>query len=313
MFSGQGSQSYQMGKELFEKEPVFQEWMKKGDTLLQDLTGESITEHIYSDQFKKSDIFDNLILTHPAIFLVEYALAQTILSRGIEPDYVLGTSMGEFASSVLAGVLSYEDALTAVVQQAQLIEQSCPPGGMIAILSEPAIFEQYPILHENSVIAGINFSNHFVVTALQKEIAVIEQFLNEEKISYQTLPVRVPFHSNGIDGAAESYKTFLARQHYLDPQIPLISCARAQMLQKIPDGYFWDIVRSPIEMQKTIDYSQTLGDCFYLDLGPSGTLATFVKYNKTEAPQLESFGLLTPFGQDIKSLERLEQTLKNNG
>lgn len=312
MFSGQGSQSYQMSRDLFEKEPVFNEWMKKGDALLQDLTGLSVIEHIYNDQFKKSDVFDSLLLTHPAIFLVEYVLAQTVLNRGIEPDYVLGTSMGEFASAAFAGVLSYEDGLTAVVKQAQLIDKLCPAGGMIAILDDPTLFEKYPILYENSTLAGVNFSNHFVVTALQNELTKIEQFLREKEISYQTLPVRVPFHSNGIDNAAQDYKTFLASKRYSSPQIPFISCARSQMMETIPEGYFWEIVRSPIEMQKTVHYCQSLGDFFYLDLGPSGTLATFVKYNKTEAPQLESFAILTPFGQDMKGLERLEQRLKES-
>src|SRR5688572_9620134 len=108
MFSGQGSHYYQMGRELFEQQPIFRHWMQLADSIYQELTGLSIIHELYENGHKKSEPFVRTLLTHPAIFSIEYALGQIILEQGIIPDYVLGTSLGEFAAAVFAGVMTFE-------------------------------------------------------------------------------------------------------------------------------------------------------------------------------------------------------------
>ena len=118
MFPGQGSHYYHMGRELFEKQPYFRAWMLKGDRLVQERLGCSVLEHLYGLENKKTTPFTRTLLTYPAVFLVQYSLAQTLLEQGLEPDYVLGVSMGSFAALAVAGVLSYEEALLAAIEQA---------------------------------------------------------------------------------------------------------------------------------------------------------------------------------------------------
>ncbi|MGA1876364.1 MAG: acyltransferase domain-containing protein, partial [bacterium] len=126
LFSGQGSHYYQMGRELYERHPGFRKWMLMGDGLASDLIGLSVLEQLYNDPFRKSDRFDRTLYTHPAIFLVEYALARTVMDMGIEPTHVLDSSLGGFAAAAVAGVLSFEEALTAVVEQAKVLEAQRP-------------------------------------------------------------------------------------------------------------------------------------------------------------------------------------------
>ena len=79
MFSGQGSQYFQMGRELFDCDGAFRKWMIRLDGIAQELSGRSVIETIYSDARGKGDIFDRTLLTHPAIFMVEISLAQSLI------------------------------------------------------------------------------------------------------------------------------------------------------------------------------------------------------------------------------------------
>ena len=105
MFSGQGSQYYQMGRELFEGHSIFRDWMYDLDAIAYSAGRQSVLSHLYNETNKISDEFNQLLYSHPAIFMVEYALAQILLDRGIKPDYLLGTSIGEYASAALSEVM----------------------------------------------------------------------------------------------------------------------------------------------------------------------------------------------------------------
>src|SRR3569833_4107031 len=111
MFSGSGSHYYQMGKELFRQSPVFQQWMMRLDERVQTLIGESVVLELYESQKRISDDFERTAMPHPAIFMVEYALAQMLIASGVRPDCVLGTGAGEFVVAVVLGLFSSVVAL----------------------------------------------------------------------------------------------------------------------------------------------------------------------------------------------------------
>ena len=305
MFSGQGSQYYHMGRELCEKQPYYRAWLVKGDRLVQERLGVSVLAELYNPARKKSDPFSRTYLSHPAIFLVEYSLAQTLIERGLKPDYLLGASLGSFAALAVAGVLTFEAALSAVIEQARCIEASCPAGGMLAILDTPILFEQTPWLRQQSTLAGINFDSHFVISANQEKLAVIQAALRQAGITAQDLPVSHAFHSAAIDPAGETYCDFLQGLPRQAPQRPFICCAAATEQINIPDDYLWTVIRAPIRFRQTITYLEARQAWTYLDLGPSGTLATFVKYNLAGHSASEVFSIMTPFGRDVSNLDRL--------
>jgi acyl transferase domain-containing protein len=119
-----------------------------------------------------------------------------------------------------------------VIRQAIALEEGSEPGGMIAILADPELFEE-DFLRGRSELAGINFSSHFVVSARRAELAEIETALKKRNVTYQRLPVSFPFHSRWMDGAKAPFESFMQ-------SIRAGRCWRADrtVLSTLSDGYF---------------------------------------------------------------------------
>ncbi len=309
MFSGQGSQYYHMGKELFAHYPVFRKWMLKLNKITQEITGDSIIDQLYDENKRVGEQFDHISYTHPAIFMVEYATAQMLLEDGVEPDFVLGTSLGEFAAAAVAGVMGVEELLESVIRQAHSLEFHSPRGGMLAIIHHFNLFRETPLIHENSELASVNFDSLFVVSGRTEKLKIIQKFLASKGIICQVLPVSYGFHSSLIDPAAIDYLNFLKSKFYQIPQITLVSCLHGKILKELPNEYFWEIVRKPIKFPEAIreleeKKSQSL---IYLDLGPGGTLANFTKRNLNINSHSKVFDIITPFYHDLKNLAKVKE------
>jgi acyl transferase domain-containing protein len=302
MFSGQGSQYFQMGKQLFEGNAVFRQWMIRLDELALEISGNRVIDAIYSSS--KAEVFDQTLLTHPAIFMIEYSLAQCLMHEGVKPDLTLGTSLGSFAAATVAGYLDVEDAMRAVLEQAAAFEASCERGGMIAILAEPALYHE-KFLCDRSEMAGVNLATHFAVSAAQTNLDAIESTLKQRGVTHQRLAVSFAFHSRWIDNAGQRFLSFMRSVPRGKGRLPLVCCERAAVLTALPEDFFWRVVRYPIRFREAVANLEQRGTHRYIDVGPSGTLAAFVKYGLPKPSESTAHAILTPYGQDLKNLSAL--------
>jgi acyl transferase domain-containing protein len=311
MFSGQGSQYFNMGKALFDRNSVFRSWMRSLDNLVHDLIGESLIERIYDEKKQFGDQFLRTLHTYPAIFMVEYSLAQVLLESGIEPDHVLGTSMGEFASAALAGVMKVEEALEVLIKQAECVETYCERGGMCAIIHAPALYSETPLIHENSELVSVNYDSHFVVSGRKERLEKIVKFLKSKNIVAQPLPVNYGYHSSCIDPAGMPFKDYARRKSYRSPNISFISGLYGTSVRDISSEYFWDVVRKPICFSKAIRELENHEERIYLDIGPGGTLANFAKRNCSANSTSECYAIMTMFNQEIINIAKVRQRICN--
>jgi len=309
MFSGQGSQHFHMGRALYDGNDTFRDWMGRLDEIIRQASGTSVIEALYSDARGKGDPFDRTLLTHAAIFMVEYSLAQCLIGAGVLPDLVLGVSMGSFAAAAVAGFIAVDDALTAVIRQAVALEECSEPGGMIAVLGDPALFAE-DFLSGRSELAGVNFSSHFVVTARRADLAEIEAALKKLNVAYLRLPVSFPFHSRWIDRAKAPFDRFMRSIQCRQGRLPLACCDQTEVLSDLSETYFWDVVRQPIRFRETTARLEREGPGRYIDVGPAGTLATFLKYGLPATTTSTVHSILTPFGTDQRNLAAV---LKSTG
>ncbi len=313
LFSGQGSQYYQMGKELYRDQPVFRHWIQKLDQYYYQISGKSVTRELYENDYPISRPFDSLPFTHPAIFMSEYALAQVFMEYQIFPDYVLGTSLGEFASCTVAGSMDYHSALEHVVSQADIIQNHCKPGGMIAVLDQVSLYRSEPTLYQNCEIASVNFDTHFVISGGAAALSEVESYLRDRNIMAQRLPIHRGFHSKWIDPAGSYYKRHVSSLALRSPHTTVISSFSGQKVAAFEPEYLWNVVREPIRFRDALKSLMPLKDKILVDLGPGGTLATFIKHNHPlvgshEIQNIHS--VLSPFHKDIHRLEQVISKIK---
>lgn len=302
MFSGQGSQYYQMGRPLYDRNAVFRYWMDRLDACGRREAGASAIGLIYDPKRMRADTFERTPLGGVAIFMVEYALAMALEAEGLRPDLTLGASLGTYAAAAVAGAIAPEAALIAIVQHSDIVRRHCPPGGMLAILAEPALFD-LPELCSRSELAALNFSGHFAVAGLEHNLVAIERFLSAEGVIHQRVPVSHAFHSQWIDAAHAPLLRHFEGLPLAPLTIPLVCCAQARTFHSIPDGFFWSSIRRPIEFQRTVAELVREGPFRYVDAGPSGTLAGFMRYLLPAGSPARVQRVLAPFGSEIKNFE----------
>jgi acyl transferase domain-containing protein len=304
MFAGQGSQHYHMGRELFERQGTFRRHLLAVDAMARDLLGRSVVSAIYDETRHHGDPFERLMLTHPAIFMVEYALAQALIEKRGMPELVLGASLGTFAAAVIAGCLGVEQALAALIGQARQIEACCPRGGMIAVLADPALYDDLRG-HADCDLAGVNFDSHFVVSARSEQLGAVQAYLRHQRIGFLRIPVEYAFHSRWIDAARAGCAEFVRTLRLRGAKLPLVCCAHAGILSEFPSDYLWRVAREPIRFLDTIRRLEEQGGHRYIDIGPSSAMATLLKYALPVPSQSVIHSTLSRFGHDARAFASL--------
>lgn len=307
LFAGQGSQYYGMGRDLLSGHPVFAASMRAWSTVFADLGIPGLFDEIYRTDRTAADPFDEIRFTHPAILMVELAMAETLRAEGVEPDYVLGASLGEFAAAAATGVLSAEDLASSIVEQVGMLKAHRVPGAMLAVLGDVALYHDDASLRADVELAGVNSDRNFVVSGDPAGVARAERRLRELRVLYQRLPVNYAFHSSGLDAVAEPYLTSLARLTLRPPTVPFVSCESAGYVTRFEPEHFWRLVRSPIRFRDAIRFLDRQDpDLVYLDLGPSATMANFVASIVRGDGRARAVPILDPFAPRGRSLEAIK-------
>ncbi|WP_052429549.1 ACP S-malonyltransferase [Paenibacillus borealis] len=307
MFSGQGSQYNKMGLELYENQPVFRQSMEQLDRIFQDLTGKSVIEELYLNTKRKGSKFEDIFYTHPAIFMVQYALAETLQAEGIAPRYTLGVSLGEYVALAVAKVLTPQQALELIVKQVELLKKTCKTGAMIAILDNEQLYHGNAELNTRAELIAVNFEKHFTIACKREHIKEIQQFIKERGIASLKLPVNYAFHSASIDELEEPYRTYLQKVDYKTPAqgVSLVSAMAGGSVQTVEASLLWDVLRKPMNFRDALESLSSGGQRLFLDLGPSGTLENFSRYilGQPQAQNIRS--VITPMGSELKKLNEL--------
>jgi bacillaene synthase trans-acting acyltransferase len=307
MFSGQGSQYYQMGREFYDSHPVFRKAVDDGDAIVRGLLGRSVRDEIFSSPISRE--FNDFLISHPALVVIEHATCRMLTGEGIEPHCVWGCSAGEFAAAIAAGAWDLETALRATVTQARQVIENCPPGGMLAVLASPALFDEIDDLRAYSTLAAVNYANHFILSGLQDGLRKVETILRNKQVVYQRLPVPFGFHSPAIDAAAAAFNTYCSTLPKLPrPSTPMLSSLTAAQVTAIEATYFWQVVRQPIRFSDALKALNHIENGLFIDCGPSGTLATLLNYAAARTGIL-GLPVLSPYKGGKNNLQKIKECI----
>ena len=307
LFSGQGSQYRGMGRILYEQNHIFSSCIKECDQIVRKLLNRSLIDELYHIEDKD---FSDLLITHPAIVAVEIAMFRVLEAINIKPDLVVGTSLGEFAAGVACGFWDLDKAISAAAEQAKLIAKNVARGGMISVTNSFSCEIESIYAKHNLILASENFKKHFTIAGLASDLDSCEITFKKAGIDYVRLPIDYPFHTNLMD-ACEN-ECFYHSFNVFNPSKQLtgfISGLRSDKMEILPENYFWQAVGKYFDFSKLIGYTESLGTAIYVDLGPSGTAATFTKYNLDPLSESFSIQIMTPFRTELRQLEELQRTL----
>ncbi|BAZ54105.1 beta-ketoacyl synthase [Nostoc sp. NIES-4103] len=293
MFPGQGSQYVNMGKELYQTESVFRESVDRCCSILQPLLSLDLRAVIYPQEFDTETAQEKLTqtsLAQPALFVIEYALAQLWMSWGISPSAMIGHSIGEYVAAYIAGVMSLEDALTLVAMRGRLMQQ-LPSGSMLSIpLSET---EVKPLLNENLSLAASNAPSSCVVSGTHAAIDALSQQLLAQDIECRRLHTSHAFHSQMMEPILQAFIAEAKKVTLNPPQIPFISNLTGTWIsaQEATDPHYWaSHLRQTVRFADGISVLLQEPNRILLEVGAGRTLCTFVKQQAgiTQQPVLSS-------------------------
>jgi acyl transferase domain-containing protein len=280
LFPGQGSQYLQMGRGLYDQEPLVRTWVDRGCELLKPILDCDLRDLLYpaSDASSDRDLMQTCY-AQPALFVLEYAIAQQWLAWGVQPEALLGHSLGEYVAATIAGVFTYEEALTTIARRAAWM-QSCPAGAMLAVfLPEP---ETRSHLSPGLTIAALNAPNLCVVSGEIAAISQLEAALGETRC--RRLHTSHAFHSPLIEPAIAPLRQHLQQLRLQPPQIPILSNLTGTWLtpEQATDPEYWCAhLRQPVQFSPSL--RELAADAIFLEVGPGTTLSQLVA-RSTGAP-----------------------------
>jgi amino acid adenylation domain-containing protein len=276
MFPGQGAQYPGMGRDLFEREPVFRAGIERCAAILKPLMVDALVDLLYpADRSPEANA--RLMMTvaaQPAIFSVEYALASLWMSWGIQPTAMIGHSIGEFVCAVLAGVMSLEDALAVVAARGRLM-QSLPGGGMLAVRLPEA--ELSLLLDSALSLAAINGPALCVVAGPFDAVDALEQKLTASGVVTRRLHTSHAFHSAMVEPVIEPLHEQLRAIVLSTPRIPYVSCVTGDWVrpdQAMSAGYWARHAREPVRFADGIAKVSASDAAILLEVGPGAALST---------------------------------------
>ena len=137
MFTGQGAQRKNMGRSLLQIDHEFRELWQGGCAQLKQEYGFDLQAVVFDEKAGAGEGLDvsQTSIAQPALFMLEYGIANWLIKRGCRPDCLIGHSIGEYAAAVVAGVLPFADALAIVAKRGQLMQQ-LDPGDMVAVFGD---------------------------------------------------------------------------------------------------------------------------------------------------------------------------------
>ena len=306
LFPGQGSQAVGMGRELGLRFPVAAQTFAEADAAL----GFPLSRLCFEGPEEDLRLTEN---TQPAIMTVSVAAARVLAEQGVEPALAAGHSLGEWSAQVMAGTLSFADAVRAVKARGKAMQQAVPAGqgAMAAILQlNPALVAEAceEAARETGLVvqsANLNSPGQTVISGAAAAVEKASALCKEKGARRAVpLPVSAPFHCALMQPAQEEVARVLAAVAMSDPRIPVAANVTGSLVTT-GDTTRDALIRQVTGAVRWVDCMQALkaaGADLFIEAGPGKVLCGLLKQID---PALKSLNV-----EDAASAEKTLAELK---
>ena len=301
VFPGQGSQWVGMGRDLLEQEPVFRATLEECDRVMRQYVDWSLLEELTADKGRAH--LDEIDIVQPLVFAVEVALAALWRSWGVEPDAVVGHSMGEVAAACVAGALSLDEAARVICRRSQLMKRVSGQGAMAALGLSEAQAQELLSGYEDRL--SIAVSNSPTATVLSGDPAALEEIVDRvrrQNIFCRRVKVDVAAHSMHMDALRPELIDCLEALRPQTAAVPIYSTVTAEPIdgRELDAAYWGRNLRQPVLFAAAVQRLLADGYNIFLEISPHPTLITALQHGLHYAGRE---------GAALPSLQRAEAAL----
>jgi acyl transferase domain-containing protein len=276
LFTGQGAQYPDMAHGLYDGEPVFRTALDRCAEVLATRLERPLLDVLFGADAAR---LDETARTQPALFAVEYALAELLRSWGITPNIVMGHSIGEYVAACVAGVLPLDDALLLVAERGRLM-QSLPAGGAMAAVfaSEERVAMALAERPGLVSIAAVNAAEQTVISGVAEAVDALCRRLGDAGVRCQRLAVSHAFHSPLVEPILDAFERAASGVRFAVPRLRLVSNVTGRLADPgeiVQPSYWRRHLRGAVRFGDGLSALATLAPDCIVEVGPHPTLLGF--------------------------------------
>ena len=277
MFPGQGAQFFNMGKTLYQEEKAFRKAVDECVETAGNYFDGDILDIFWGETENTEMTGGNSAVVQVMLFIIEYATARMLISYNVQPDVLIGHSVGEYVAACISEAISLKDAIYLIVNRGRLMEQM-KEGMMVSIFqseeSVKGVIGEYPSVS----IAAQNYNASTVIAGDVEEIQSILKKLDDNGVLYRVLKNKHAFHSKAVESIKTEFAEVLDKISFHKCRIPVISNVNGKIVDDFSKDYFLKHLESSVRFMDGIQtINEIFPDSIYIECGPGNTLTAFVK------------------------------------